>query len=608
MDRRYFLASGAAMAAASALPPIAGAQPAAGSADAALDRLLEGFFYQDLADSPQRAASLGLDVGDRAPMRRRLDDRSAAAKARVLARDRAHLKALGGIDRAALGPAAQVDFDTVGYQLKTQVDGGDRFAFGSVGNRFAPYVLCQLSGAYQEIPDFLDNQHKVRTAADAEAYLDRLRAFAVVLDQDLDRQKADAAKGVIAPDFALDTTLGQLGVLRGPPAGQSTLVQLLVRKAKAAGLEGDYAGRAEAIVSAEVYPALDRQVALVKDLRARAVHDPGVWRLPDGDAYYAAALAAATTTTLSRAEVHQLGLDQTAEISGRLDALLRAQGLTKGSVAERLTVLNDDPAQLFPDTAEGRAALIDQLNGQIERTYLKLPQAFRTIPQVKVVVKAVPAVIQDGAPNGYYQRAALDGSRPATYFINLKDTHDWPKFSLPTLTFHEAVPGHHLQISIQQGASLPMIRRASLFSAYSEGWALYAEQLAAELGLYQGDELGRAGFLQSFLFRAVRLVVDTGMHFNRWSREQAIDYMIGATGYARGRVEREIDRYCVWPGQACSYKVGHTVWTRLREDARSRLGARFDIKDFHDAGLNAGGMPLTVLEGVIGRYVAARAA
>ncbi len=306
--------------------------------------------------------------------------------------------------------------------------------------------------------------------------------------------------------------------------------------------------------------------------------------------------------------MHQLGLDQTAEISGRLDALLRAQGLTKGSVAERLTVLNDDPAQLFPDTAEGRAALIDQLNGQIERTYLKLPQAFRTIPQVKVVVKAVPAVIQDGAPNGYYQRAALDGSRPATYFINLKDTHDWPKFSLPTLTFHEAVPGHHLQISIQQGASLPMIRRASLFSAYSEGWALYAEQLAAELGLYQGDELGRAGFLQSFLFRAVRLVVDTGMHFNRWSREQAIDYMIGATGYARGRVEREIDRYCVWPGQACSYKVGHTVWTRLREDARSRLGARFDIKDFHDAGLNAGGMPLTVLEGVIGRYVAARAA
>ena len=240
--------------------------------------------------------------------------------------------------------------------------------------------------------------------------------------------------------------------------------------------------------------------------------------------------------------------------------------------------------------------------------YQRLPEDFRIVPATKVVVKRVPPFIQDGAPNGYYQRAALDGTRPALYFINLKDTHEWPKFSLPTLTYHEAVPGHHLQISIQQQADIPLIRRTAGFSAYTEGWALYAEQLADEMGMYEGDPLGRAGFLQSFLFRAVRLVVDTGMHFKRWSREQAIDYMVANTGYARGRAAREIDRYCIWPGQACSYKVGHTVWTRLREQARARLGARFNIKDFHDAGLDPGATPLTVLEGVIGDWIGSRTA
>ena len=602
ISRRYFLAT---TAAASALPAFAWAQP---SAEAALSALLDRIFYEALDDSPERATSLGLDTGERAAMRSRLDDRSAAAKATHLTRGRAQLDDLGKIDRTDLGPAAKVDYDVIDFQLKTAVDGGERFSFGDVGNRFSPYVISQLSGAYQDIPDFLDNQHKIGGASDAEAYLARLHGFVTALDQDLDRARADTAAGVIPPDFALDTTLAQLKALRGAPAGQTILVSSLAKKAKAAGLGDDWAAKAEAIVSGEVFPALDRQIAFVAALRAKAGHDAGVWRLPQGDAYYASALAAATTTTLSPAEVHRLGLDQVAEITRSLDAILKAQGLTRGTVGARLAALNDDPAQLYPNTDEGRAAVIDQLNDQIAKVTPKLPQAFRTLPKAPVTVKRVPPFIQDGAPNGYYQRAALDGSRPAIYYINLKDTHDWPKFSLATLTYHEAIPGHHLQISIQQQATgIPLIRRTTIFSAYSEGWALYSEQLAEELGMYEGDELGRAGFLQSFLFRAVRLVVDTGMHFKRWSREQAIRYMVDTTGYARGRVEREIDRYCVWPGQACSYKVGHTVWTRLRAEAKAKLGARFDIKDFHDAGLNRGAMPLTVLEGAIGDYVAARA-
>ena len=607
LNRRSLLAAGAGVAVTSILPPLALAQgPAA--ADARLVELLDRIFYSDLDDGPERATSLGLDSGARSGLKHRLDDRSLAHKQAQLVRHRGQLHALRQIGRDGLSPARRVDYDSVDFQLGTAVEGGERYGFGDVGNRYAPYVISQLTGAYQDVPDFLDNQHKVQTAGDAEAYLDRLHAFPAVMDQDIDRQKHDAAAGVFAPDFCLDLALSQLRTLKSIAPGQTVLVQSLARKAKDAGLAGDWAARAEAIVTGDVFPALDRQIALVQELKSRAVHDAGVGRLKDGEAYYAAALAAATTTRLSPAEVHQLGLDQVAEITGRLDALLKAQGLAKGTPAERLAALNDDPGQLYPNTDDGRAALIDQLNRQIDRMYQRLPEDFRQVPSTKVLVKRVPPFIQDGAPNGYYQRAALDGSRPALYFINLKDTHEWPKFSLPTLTYHEAVPGHHLQISIQQQADIPLIRRTASFSAYSEGWALYAEQLADEMGMYQGDPFGRAGFLQSFLFRAVRLVVDTGMHFKRWSREQAIDYMVANTGYARTRAAREIDRYCIWPGQACSYKVGHTVWTRLRDQARAKLGARFDIKDFHDAALDPGGAPLTVLEGLVGDWLAGRAA
>jgi uncharacterized protein (DUF885 family) len=604
LNRRSLLAAGAGAAVAHALPPLAWAQA---PADARLVAELDRIFYADVDDSPERATQLGLDSGARAALKHRLDDRSLEHKKAQLARQRSQWDALRHMGPAGLSPARRVDYDSVDFQLRTAVEGGQRFSFGNVGGRYAPYVVSQLTGAYQDVPDFLDNQHKVQSAEDARAYLDRLKAFSVAIGQDLDRQRHDVAGGVFAPDFCLDLTLSQMKALRDQPPGQTVLVQSLARKAKDAGLQGDWAARAEAIVAGEVFPALDRQGALVRELRSRAVHDAGVWRLPDGDAYYAAALASATTTRLSPAEVHQLGLDQVAEISGRLDALLKAQGMSKGTPAERLAALNDDPAQLYPDTDDGRQALIDQLNRQIDRMYQRLPEDFRKVPATKVVVKRVPPFIQDGAPNGYYQRAALDGSRPALYFINLKDTHEWPKFSLPTLTYHEAVPGHHLQISIQQQADIPLIRRTAGFSAYTEGWALYAEQLADEMGMYEADPYGRAGYLQSFLFRAVRLVVDTGMHFKRWGREQAVDYMVANTGYARTRAAREIDRYCIWPGQACSYKVGHTVWTRLRDQARTRLGARFELKDFHDAGLNPGAMPLTVLEGAIGDWIARRA-
>jgi uncharacterized protein (DUF885 family) len=291
-----------------------------------------------------------------------------------------------------------------------------------------------------------------------------------------------------------------------------------------------------------------------------------------------------------------MGLTQVAEISAAIDAILKSQGYTQGSVGERLAALNRDPRQLYPDSDAGRAELLASLNAGVKDMYARLPQAFATVPSAPLEIRRVPPEIQDGASNGYYRRATLDGSRPAIYFINLKDVGDWPKYTLPTLTYHEGVPGHHLQISIaQESKDIPTLRKLGFFSAYSEGWALYAEQLANELGVYDNDPLGRAGFLQSFLFRAARLVVDTGIHTKRWSREQATDYMVQTTGFARPRSQREIERYCTQIGQACSYKVGHTAWLRARGEAQRTLGPRFDIKQFHEV-LREGAMPLSILE------------
>jgi len=291
-----------------------------------------------------------------------------------------------------------------------------------------------------------------------------------------------------------------------------------------------------------------------------------------------------------------MGLSQVAEISSQIDAILQSQGYTKGSVGERLAALNNDKRQLYPDTDAGRAELLASLNAGVKDMYARLPRAFATIPRAPLEIRRVPSEIQDGASNGYYRRASLDGSCPAIYFINLKDVGDWPKYTLPTLSYHEGVPGHHLQVSIsQESKDIPTLRKLGFFSAYSEGWALYAEQVADELGVYANDPLGRAGYLQSFLFRAARLVVDTGLHSKRWSREQGTDYMVATTGFARPRSQREVERYCTQIGQACSYKVGHTAWSRARAEAQQTLGERFDLKQFHEV-LREGAMPLSILE------------
>jgi len=591
MDRRTFLTSGATVALLPLTEAPAFAQ-AAGSGDARLNALFEEIFQETVRTSPTLATALGLDKGPLAALKAKLDTDPVAVQRREdMARTRRAIGQLQAIGPSTLSDSAKLNREVVLYLLETSIAAPSRWDIDSAQR---PYPIFQQGGAYFSLPDFLNSAHTIENAADAEACLSRLQQFATVLDNESAEQRAQAARGFLAPAWSIDLTLGQMRKLRGTAPEQSTLVQSIVRRTGEKSIAGDWGRRAAQIVGAAVNPALDRQIALMEQLKPTSRPGDGAWRLDNGAAIYAEALRQATTTNFSPDEVHQIGLQQVAELGAQLDPLLRAAGYTKGTVGERLAALNVDPSQLYATTDAGRAELLESLNAGVNGMYAKLPQAFATLPTQPLEIRRVPPEIQDGASNGYYRRAALDGSRPAIYFINLKDTGDWPKYSLPSLTYHEGVPGHHLQISIsQESKDIPTLRKVGGFSAYSEGWALYSEQLSDELGGYTGLE--KAGYLQSFLFRAARLVIDTGIHTKRWSREQATDYMVATTGFARPRSQREIERYCTQMGQACSYKVGHIAWTRARADAQRALGERFDMKQFHEI-LREGAMPLSILE------------
>ena len=605
MDRRTFLATGAT----AAILPLADAPSLAatapGSGDARLNALFEEIFQERVRNSPTLATSLGLDKGANAALKSKFDTDPAAVQRREdLGRNRRAIARLKAVSPATLSDAAKLNREVVLYSLETATAAPSRWAIDSAQR---PYPIFQQGGAYFSTPDFLNTAHTIGNLADAEAYLSRLSQFATLLDNDTAEQRAQATRGFLAPEWSIDLTLGQMRKLRDVPAGQSTMVDSIVRRTREKGIAGDWERRASQIVAKSVYPALDRQIAAMEKLRPTSRPGDGAWRLPNGDAIYAEALHQATTTNYSPDEVHRMGLTQVAEISSQIDSILKGAGYSQGTVGERIAALNKDPMQLYPDSDAGRAELLASLNAGVKDMYGRLPQAFATVPTAPLEIRRVPPEIQDGASNGYYRRASLDGSRPAIYFINLKDMGDWPKFTLPTLSYHEGVPGHHLQISIsQESKDIPTLRKLGFFSAYSEGWALYAEQLADEMRVYANDPLGRAGFLQSFLFRAARLVVDTGLHTKRWTREQATDYMVNTTGFARPRSQREVERYCTQIGQACSYKVGHMAWTHARDEAKRTLGPRFDIKQFHEV-LREGAMPLSILDRRIRERTAALA-
>ena len=611
-NRRSLLLSMSAAAAALAAPSPGFAQPAAQSSGQtsgdALTPLLDAFFKERLRLRPESATQLGLDKGPNADLKARLSDQSAAGIAAAKAQTTSQLRRLQAVDRARLSPADQVSYDTVLYALKSSA-AVQAFPFG--GNAFgpSPYVVSQLTGAYQQVPDFLDTKHTLETRADAEAYLSRLAAFAGQIDDNTARMKHDAALGVTPPDFMLDLTLDQLGKTRTPSAAENLLVSSLARGAAAKGLPATYAADAARLYDEKVAPALDRQIAEARALRAHASHDAGLWRFKEGEAFYRAALHDTTTTAYTPDEVHKIGLDQARDISGRLDGLLKAQGMTKGSVGERMRALYADPAQLYPNTDAGKARQIAYCNERLAQIRTLLPKAFSRLPPYQFEVRRVPPQTEAGAASAFSQGPALDGSRPGIVYFNLHDAAEWPRFCLATTIFHEGMPGHQLEGGLAlSNPNLSLLRKTTSFPAYGEGWALYAEQLSDEIGAYDEDPLGRLGYLKFQLFRANRCVVDTGIHHLRWSREKAIAYFVEQEGEAPGFAAREVERYCASPGQACSYKLGHTAIVGIRDKARAALGPRFEIKAFHDMILGNGRVPLEVLQRIGDGWIASRRA
>ncbi len=474
----------------------------------------------------------------------------------------------------------------------------------------AGYRVNQISGVTVSLPQFLTDMHNVVDERSARRYVSRLNEFGRVLREERARVEDDRAHGVIPPDFIVGKALAGMNAFIAGGAAENSLVTTFEEKlAKLHDLKeaerAELAAAAKRAVSEQVIPGYQAMIGLFEELARETDHHAGIWRVPDGDRIYAAALKSSTTTDLTAEEIHRIGLSEVARIEGEMEAILAAAGYTDGSLAGRIEILMRDPAQQFPDTEEGRQELLAYLRELKDGVMARAGDVFLTLPAQPLEIVRVPEYSEDSAPGGYYNAPALDGSRPGRFYINLKDTADHPRWTLPTLLYHEAVPGHHFQLSAAQLVEdVPFFRRLSPFSAYTEGWALYAERLVArDLGVYKDDPLGDLGRLQAEMFRAVRLVVDTGMHHKRWSRERAIDYMLEKTGMTEAEVTREIERYVVWPGQATAYKIGQMAILGLRSEAEERLGGAFDLREFHELVLLNGAMPLGILEETVRAWI-----
>jgi uncharacterized protein (DUF885 family) len=601
LSRREALAG---IAATGALPLLSSSALAAPASEAQAKALLGSIAENLLRLQPTQATSLGIDTGARAAYRTRLEDRSAAGQARIAATLTADLARAEAIDTSALSFPTRTSVDVVKSAYRTALQG---FAqpYGDVavgGWRNTPYVVIQNVGAYIDTPKFLDTDHPVETKADAEAYLSRLAQYPHQLDGELARMRAARAKGLIPPNFLIDKALAQLGIaLKGAQQGGS-IVDSLVRRTKEKGIAGDWDARVRKIVTAEVAPALQRQIAELQAERAVATDIAGMWSRPHGDDYYRWALKASTTTNLTPDEVHAMGLEQLAELQGRMDPILKSLGYTQGTIGQRMQALARDPKYKFSEGDRGRAEILAYIQERLRLIRAQLPRAFNTMVPGHLEVKRMSPEEEPGAPAAYGGAGSIDGKIPGKFWINLRDTNLHSKYSLPDLASHEAIPGHVWQG--EYANKLPLIRTLLAFNAYSEGWALYAEQLVDELGVYDDFPAGRLGYLQSIAFRCCRLVVDSGMHAKRWTRQQGVDFFVERNGSNPLEVASEVDRYCSWPGQACGYKVGHSTINRLRDQAKAELGTKYDLRAFDDAVVLGGNVPMDVLAKNVGEYIA----
>ncbi|QDK32316.1 DUF885 domain-containing protein [Sphingomonas sp. IC081] len=602
LSRRTTLQLLATGTAALALPG-ARALAASPAAPTSAAPLLDAVAWDLIRHAPETATTLGVDTGTHAALRSQLEDRSFAGRAALADTLRGDLAKVQAFNPSHLNHAERTSLAVIRSAYKTSLD-GLALPYGDVavgGWRNTPYVVIQNVGAYLDTPKFLDADHQVKTAEDAEAYVARLSQFDSQLDGELERMRAATDQGLVPPDFLLDRAIAQMeSTLADARDGGGGMVSSLVSRTKT--IPGDWEGRTKRIVAGEVVPALERQLAELKRQRGLAKSDPGMSARPHGDEFYAWALRASTTTTVPAAQIHERGLEELAVLHARMEPILKSLGYTQGTVGERMTALGSDKRFMFPEGDPGRAEIMAFIQKRVDWIRAQMPRAFRDPVSGKVEVHRLPLAEEPGAPTAYGGGGSKDGTVPGKMWINLRSTDLHRKYDLPTLVHHEAIPGHVWQG--EYANRLPLIRSMLAFNAYSEGWALYGEQLADELGAYDNDPVGRLGYLQSLAFRACRMVVDTGLHTKGWGREQAVQFFMQKNGNKREEIASEVDRYCSWPGQACGYKMGHSEINLQRSRAQQALGSAYDLRDFDQAVVDGGNVPLDVLATNIDDYIA----
>ncbi|MFT9100029.1 MAG: DUF885 domain-containing protein [Zymomonas mobilis subsp. pomaceae] len=575
-----------------------------------LANLLDNFSQEILNLSPETATSLGMDKGKNAALEFKLSDASDKGLTAWANQIRLMRNRLDEVKPYISNDQDQLHYDTVSYAVDRGIDGLQFSYGGGAASGFSggteTYSISQQNGVTTFMADFLNSQHRIENKTDIEAYFSRLQAFGSQIVQETEQLKKEAALGIIPPRFIADKALAQMQAFRAIKASEQSFVQSLDSRAKKANIQDrHFSVKAAKIVEDCLYPALDKEISAFSNIIPKADINPSVARLPNGEAYYNWALRLGTTLTTPATEIHKIGLEQNALLKAEMDGLLKGQGFTQGPVGQRLQALSKDERFLYPDNDTGRAEILAYLKDRLAAIRPLLSQISHLPMKAPITIKRVPPDVEKGAPLGYMNFPALDGSRPAIYYINLASTKLWPRYSLTTLTAHEGIPGHSWQGAYlaEYNKNVPLISSMMGFNAFVEGWALYAEKLVDELGLYTHDPISKIGYLLDQQFRACRLVVDTGLHAMGWSRAQAIRYLIEECGYVEEAATSEVDRYCVSPGQACGYKMGQLEILRLRQHAKEALGQAFDLGSFDDAVVKTGGVPLPVLGNVIDRYI-----
>lgn len=542
-----------------------------------------------------------------------LNDRSMAVIERTRAVRLDYLAEFERIDRTNLSPGAARTFDTLRATLDATVN-ADSHGYGAATLGWAsPYVITYADGAFTDVVKLLTLHAPIRSRAQAEAWLARLDHMDEAMRDERRRFEVDLDAGAAPPRSILQRTLDK--ARRLAPTGiprDHVLVQYFTEQvAQITDIpEAEIATlttRAAKLVGGDLKDEYGRLIALLEKALAKASDDPGVWRLPQGDAYYIDALKLHTTTGMTPKQLNDMGQKLVDQISAELDPLLQAQGLTDGTVGQRLRILATNPALQFPETPEGRLALLETIGARMKWAEGVTAKIADVDKPAQIIVRETPRIAQDTASKAYYRAAPLNRGGPAIYNVTLKAAADFPMWTLPSLTFHESVPGHHLQVEIARDRpNVPVVSYLISTPAFAEGWATYAEDLADEMGAYKDDPLGRIGYLQSILFRAARMVADTGIHAQKWKRQQAIDYLVSTVGLALPNAELEVDRYSIRPGMACAYMTGRETIRRLRATAQRELKADFDLKAFHAAILAPGPRPLPVVEADITAWIASK--